>query len=804
MIYQRNTKVQDNLGLKMALKSGVAAASLLVIAGSMNSAAAQSMAGGGGIEEIVVSAQKRDQALSDLGMTVNVLSADDILTRRVTQVEELANIVPGFSFTRSNTTAPVFTLRGVGFFDNGISAYPTVSVYMDEAPLPFSVMAQNISFDLERVEVLKGPQGTYFGNNATGGALNFIAAKPTEEFSAGMTLGYGRFNEKRVDGFVSGPITDTLRGRLAFQWINSDEWQKDHVTGAETGAADVSAFRGILDWEPTERLRAQLTVNAWWDTSDPQAAQYVAFSPQEASAPPTAMDGYPTTPPKPRLAGFSSALRPNDDDLSVTTEPFMDNRLFQAALRFDFDITSDITLTSLSSYAEYKQFMALSRDGVALENFDLPVVEGDIESISQEIRLANSGDAQFRWMLGANYSEDDVFENYTMAWADSTTRAAFDPPMTGRSGYRTAQDMENWAVFANAEYDIADFTLKGGIRYTETNRFGAGCNYDVPGYGIAEFFTGLSQITRTVLGLPPSPLSQVQPGGCSLIDTVGIEGNPPSGLPLEDRRSVDEDNISWRVGVDWRATDDVLFYANVAKGYKAGSIPGAPSTFNEQYVEVVQESVQSYEVGLKSTLMNDRVSANLAGFYYDYKNKQLRTRYVNSVFGLLDRLQNVPKSEVTGFEAELTFRPVDGLSLYANYIYLDTEIKEFFGVDENGVDTDFAGSKMPFAPKHQFTVGGQYDWAVTDSLYMFAGADYNYRSNTTAIVGETQTFRIDSYGTLDLRLGIQNADETWRLWAWGKNVTNEYYWNNVSDVFDTTTRYAGRPATYGIALSYRY
>ncbi len=756
------------------------------------------------IEEIMVTAQKRVQSLDDLGMSVAVLSGDTFTERQITEVEALANIVPGFSFTKTNTTAPVFTLRGVGFFDNGISAYPTVTAYLDEAPLPFSVMAQNMMFDLERLEVLKGPQGTLFGSNATGGGMNFVAAKPTEEFDANITLGFGRFNEKRADGYISGPITDTLRGRLAFQWVDGDDWQFDPTTGAETGQSNVAAARGTLEWQPTEAFRASLTVSAWRDKSTPQAAQFAEFRSQNIPVPPNAIDDVPLTPLKPRAAGFSNALRPDDNDLTNTTPPFGDKHQEQVVLRLDYDVLDDVTSTSLSSFANFDQTMALDRDGVSLEDFDLPFAEGHIESWFQEIRIANAGDSDLRWVAGANYSKDDVFENYTMAWADSTTRIAFDPPFLGRSGYRTRQDMENWAVFGNIEYDLADFTFKGGVRYTENDRFAAGCNYDVPGFGIAPFFTGLSQIARQVLGLPASPDSQVQPGACSLIDTVGILGNAPTGLPLEDQREVNENSVSWRVGVDWRATEEMLLFANVAKGFKAGSIPGAPSTFNDQMVAVTQESVLAYEIGLKSNFLDGRVSANATGFLYDYQDKQLRTRFVNPVFGLLDRLENVPKSKVTGFELELAARPTNGLSLYANYLFLDDRISDFFGVNDLGVIVDLSGEDMPFAPDHQLTVGGDYEVTVTDSLLGFVGADYNYRSKTSAVIGGSSTFDIGGYGTLDLRAGISSEDNKWRLWVWGKNVTNKYYWNNVSQVFDTIIRYAGQPASYGVSISYNF
>ncbi len=186
-------------------------------------------AGDTDVGEIIVTANKREQNLSNVGLSISALSGDQLAKQRVGDVSDLAKVTPGLAFAPTANSTPVYTLRGVGFFETTLSAYPDVSTYIDQAPLPLPVMTTLTAFDLERVEVLKGPQGTLFGNNATGGAINFIAAKPTREFAAGADFSYGRFNTFETSGFISGPITSTLRARLAVKMVNGDDWQKSYT-----------------------------------------------------------------------------------------------------------------------------------------------------------------------------------------------------------------------------------------------------------------------------------------------------------------------------------------------------------------------------------------------------------------------------------------------------------------------------------------------------------------------------------------------------------------------------------------------
>ncbi|MGC1470496.1 MAG: TonB-dependent receptor plug domain-containing protein, partial [Sphingorhabdus sp.] len=230
-------------------------------------------------DEIVVTATKRAESVNDVPMSITAASGDDLAAAGIKSADDLGKIVPGFTFTQSAYSTPVYSLRGVGFYNYDIASTPTVTVYQDEAPLPFSAMSRGASFDLERVEVLKGPQGLLFGSNSTGGAVNYIAARPTSSFEGGVDAGYGRFNAWELGGFVSGPLGDNVGVRLAMRHESSDDWQRSTIRNDSLGKRNFTQMRLLFDIQAGERLTAKLGVTAFWDKSDVQAAQLIQVNP---------------------------------------------------------------------------------------------------------------------------------------------------------------------------------------------------------------------------------------------------------------------------------------------------------------------------------------------------------------------------------------------------------------------------------------------------------------------------------------------------------------------------------------------
>lgn len=750
--------------------------------------------------DIVVTANKREQKLNDVGLTVAVVSGNMLKEQQINSLADLANAIPSLSFSNTANGTPVYTLRGVGFNESSLAAYPTVSVYLDEVALPFGALTRHSAFDLERVEVLKGPQGTLFGQNATGGAINYVAAKPTPELSAGLDLGYGRFNEIVADGYVSGPIGEGLGIRIAARTHHGDGWQRSNTRpGDRNGKVENYMGRILLAYDNGGPLRLMLNVNGWKDKSDTQAPQYIASNVQNPVTDP-GFEAAPFSPRTPRDADWT----PNGTDAN--------NRLWQTSLRADLDLTDTITLTSLTSYIDYKQRQEDDGDGIASQNLDLTSDRGRIKSFSQELRLSNGGGEAFRWVLGANYEHSKVNQDADLAYRTSSSGATLGTlgyPIWS-SSYYSYQKMTNYAFFGNVEYDISpEFTVKGGIRYTKAKSSTRSCNYykdDLEG-NVGQFFYDV------LLGGAFGPYVN---GTCFQINDqdTAIGGVDP-GDPGLYRETLKEDNVSWKVGVDYKPTQDILLYANVAKGYKAGGFPTVSSSTYISYLPVRQESVLSYEAGFKASLIDRTLQFNGAAFYYDYKDKQLRSKVLQLPFGILDILQNVPKSTIKGFELELSARPTRGLTSNIAFTYLEAKIKDFVGINAAGVDADFSGTRMPFTPKFQLSWSTDYEFALNDGMNAFVGGTVNMRSDTVSVIGgdinpptaNPQTpglFQIGAYETVDLRAGVKTADDRWRFSVWGKNVFNSYYWNNVVAGFDTIVRYTGKPATYGASVGMRF
>jgi iron complex outermembrane receptor protein len=750
--------------------------------------------------EIVVTAQKREQNINKVGLTIAAVGADTLKERNISNLSQLAEAVTGLSYTNTANGTPVYTLRGIGFYETSLAAYPAVSIYLDQFPLSFPVLSSHSTFDLERVEVLKGPQGTLFGQNATGGAINYIAAKPTNHFTAGVTASYGNFNAVNVEGYMSGPIANDLTARIAGRVERADGWQESNSRpGDHNGKVRNYMGRAIIDYAPSGPFRLSLDVNAWHDGGETQAPQFIGISPQYPGFVSPKIDIGEVSPQKPRAADWTPGI------------PYRNNNFVQAGLRADYDLSDDVTLTSLTSYVYYHQRQGDDGDGLPAESLDLTQDLGRIHAFNQEIRLANNAHDRFRWVVGGNYEHSRVWQQVHLSYPDSSANQVLAPsgyPIVAGI-YTSNQVMKNYAGFANGEYDIIPtVTLKAGVRYTQADRSANICNQsDGPPYIIGDF------IYNAVLG---GAYGTYQPGACWSINNLGSAvGNVAAGAPGPYVAKLNQHNVSWRIGADWKPSNETLLYANISKGYKAGSFPTLSATTFFQNLPVVQESVMAYEAGFKLSLLDKKLQFNGAGYYYNYTNKQLRSKIIDPTFNLLDTLVNIPKSSVRGGEIELIARPVNGFSVDFAATYTDARIDKYTGTNAGGVTENFDGALIPYTPKWQFSVNPEYKFRVGDGLTAFLGSSVSYRSKTYAAVGGDinpagstspygQLYQIKGYTLVDLRAGVSTADDRWKLEVYGNNVFNKYYWNNVVAAYDTIGRYAGMPATWGISVSHKF
>ena len=762
------------------------------------------------LEEIIVTAQKRSQSINEVGMSISAASGDQLMELGVRDTGDLVKVSPGLTYTVSQNGTPLFSLRGVGFNDYTLGASPAVSVYVDQVPLAYGALTKGATLDLERVEVLKGPQGLLFGQNSTGGAINYIAAKPSQEFEAGVRGSYGRFNQFEGEAFVSGGLSDTLSARAAISTTQSDEWQKSETRGDELGADDV--FRGRLQflWEPTDRTSFLLGVNGWRDQSDTQAGQFQGLALQIADPAAALLADIPET--QRRIDAFEALSPAGRDARKADWDPGRrldrDDSFYQVSLRADFELTETLTLTSITAFSDFEESYSMDRDGTPLINAGINS-DGSVESFSQELRLSGDLD-RLKWLLGFNYATNDVKSAENILTGDSTNTAILPGgPWIASSVTSITQDITDQAVFANVEYLLTEqLTLLAGLRYAENENDFTTCMTEADSAGgMMVTFPFFSDVLRT--GAPQGTTA-------SMTDCLTLDGDTLLVTRTPWKGKQDEDNVSWRVGVNYQASANTLLYGLVSKGYKTGSFPLIPASTTSQNNPVTQESVLAYEAGFKWTSPANTTQLNGAVFFYEYEDKQVRGIIKDPIFNQLDRLVNIPESSINGAELELTMMPADGLTLRLSGTYVDSEVDEFYtffnpitGVDEDGINGvreqgDFSGSELPFTPKTHIVADVDYRWPVSANLGVFVGGNLLYNSKANSTFGGPRETTIDSFATLDLRAGVESLDGAWVVSLWGRNVTDEYYWTNQFVTQDVVTRFAAKPRTYGVSFAYNF
>lgn len=740
------------------------------------------------VAEIIVTAQKWAQSASTVGMPITVGTAETMRIRGIDSVADLTRLVPGFSIQESYYNSTSFTLRGVGFFNSDLATTPAVTVYVDEAPLPYAAMAKLAAFDMSRVEVLKGPQGTLFGQNATGGAINYIVAKPTDTLQAGVDTSYGSFDRAQLSAFLSGPIAEQLRGRIAVQGRRGDPWQES-ISRPDDRLGRIRELQGraVLEWLPEESFTSTLSIAVTRDRSDSLAAQFIA-----------PMTRFPDFAP-PGLMALAVVTEPRAADWAPvrldTQEPFPyanDTTLYHGSWRNEYRMGDAVTATSLTSYAHLDMAYGQDADGSSLHITEVIDAAGRVENFYQELRVAGRHEWG-GWLVGVNYSHDDVDDEPHALFSDNDVSRLFqglDPQAYGdQSLQRSHMDVTTYAIFGRLEYQLSDrLMIEGGVRYNVDRR-----TYDSCDIAISEHFARFWNLFRG--GAQPA----TGLGDCFVLD-------PADDLRPVDvvHRTLNENSISWRAGINWRPGADVLLYANVSRGFKAGAVPVLVASTVTQFTPVAQESLLAHEAGIKAGLFDRRAQLNASAFYYDYQDKQLRGTLLDPNFGQVEALVSIPRSHVIGAEVQLVAHPIDGLRVDVSGTYVDAKIDEFVGFDARAQFGDQSGTPFPFAPKWQANANADYRFPLADTLTGFIGASLTHNGRTYAGVGAIDTMRIDSFTLIDLRAGIELDEGRYRIWGWGKNVTDEYYWNNVFANGNAIARFVGQPSTYGVSLSARF
>jgi iron complex outermembrane receptor protein len=784
--------------------------------------AAQSDAARGALEEIVVTAQRRAESINDVGMSIQAIDGESLEALRVTSVRDLTTIVPSFTVSQSYQGVPTYTLRGIGFNTINLSATSTVGTYVDEVAYAYPIMNTGPLMDLERVEVLKGPQGTLYGRNTTAGLINFITAKPTDDFQAGATAEVGNYETYNINGFISGPLTETISARLALSSQNSGEgWQESNSRGERLGEVKKNGVRASLAFDPGESTHIDLSATWWRNETDTVAGQGIGFTPATAASPFNA----------PGLVSYVAGNQPHEatnadwapeavrgadigTGLGFQGPLREDNPFTGLKLRLDQDLSQSVRLVSLTSYNDFERDALSDWSGVPYEIL-LQHTTGTIESLAEDLHI-EGGDDDMHWLVGAYYAKDKIVDgNRTLLGqnANVTLIRTVGQPLLATpfnccgytssdlsQAFRSYEDIghietNTWSVFASGDWRLNEaLRLNAGVRYTEDEQKYHGCSRDFNGNMLPNVNVVNRALYLQTYGVFAAPISQ---GQCNTFD-------PATGTFGEVRSTLDEDNVAWRVSLDWNVADQTLMFLSASRGAKAGTTPINAANLARQNAPVKQELLTAYELGLKSTLAQNTVQLNLSGFFYDYEDKQISTYFADPIYTALARLDNVPKSAAYGVEGELTWSPSRSLTFAASALWLHTEIQDYIGTNAAGQPQNFDGAQFIYSPEFQGSLSIIFDREITDALGLQVTLNTRYQSESNTIFEDLPLYKLPSYGLVNASIGLHGRDDRWSVTLWGRNLADEYYWSAVASNANVVVRFPSPPLTYGATLGFKF
>lgn len=713
------------------------------------------------IEEVVVTANKRAQSTQDIGVAVNAFNGDDIKDLNLETPTDLAAHTPGLSTTNGTSGGtPIFAIRGIGLDDFNINNSSGVGVYVDEVFASSPMLLGFQLMDVERVEVLKGPQGTLYGKNTTGGAINFVTNKPSDEFSASVTAGYSRWDRVDLEGFVNGALSDSVNGRLAYAYSKQSEgWQTDIDTGKDFGEVDKFALTGKLAFYLSDATDVLLSFHYGQDKSKPLSPQN---DDSEARANDTLflgglLDGQLDVP------ADSTSVRVGSLDVS------RDEEGIGGAITINHDL-GEATFLSITSYEHYERDVIDNYDGTAVDFLDLDQ-SGELDQVSQEFRLTSAGDGDYSWVVGVGYSKDevDVSDDFLLGFsAGVNLTTAYDQTST------------SWGVYWHNEYHVTDIVkLIGGIRYSNDEREFDGGTFNTDGL----------DVLGTLAALPAAPVSAG--------DAVLLQDDAET-----------EENISGKLGIDAQLTDDLLLYASISTSYKAGLFYGGVGSEPGVLDYVDPEEVTAYEVGFKGTLLDGALQLNAAVYSYEYEDRQSLVLVGDDVLFLVATLANVPESTINGAEMDFWWKPTEQLDIKGGVSYMDTKVEDdLTSADVRGLNLLSAvpeGTELSQAPEWSYNFLVTYSWDLTKKLTAKAQLNYSWSDNQFAALADP----VALYGpirSLGARLTLGSYEGTWEVSIWGDNLEDK-----VSETYSFTnnsgarTVYRQKPNNYGISFTYNF
>lgn len=770
-----------------------------------NASATNAHSDSGGLAEIVVTAQKRAENVQDVPISITAFSAEALANRGVTEIVSVGNLAPnvtldaGTPFSGSSSVLSAY-IRGIGQNDFAFNLDPGVGVYLDGVYLARSVGANQDLLDIERIEILKGPQGTLFGRNTIGGAISIVTRKPADHFAFTGEVTTGRYNRIDVKGAIDMPIAPNLLSTLSFSTKNRDGYQKlIPFPGAAGTVAESDSFptfgrghpndfggygewtiRGKLLWMASDSINVTLTGDYLHQSTNGVAS--TVLQPQTDIAtggafgffyntcintPSDILDSLgfgllcgPRNAIGTPLAGVNVDGVPGNDHLSyddqflvskdktyATGNSFSRLRNYGGALTVDWDLGGP-ALKSITAYRRMVWRSAQDEDGSPLAFLETSFKMKQ-HQFSQELQLTGDAiDSRLKYVFGAYYFEEAGNLHDLVTFPGGLLQIDGNN-LLGTKAY---------AAYTNMNFALTDqIGITVGARYTHEKKNFEGFQSDPNG-----FFYKIN-------GLVPSEPNRV--ALCTATGGVLCYPNPANIFQVYPvgESHLSFNNFSPKVGFEYKPNDDILLYASYSKGYKTGGWTTRltqPAALGQTAPTFGPEKASTWEVGVKSELADRKVILNVSGFYTDYKGIQL-----NFQVGTSPTLANAGDAEIYGFEAELQARPLDALTLQASVGYTHARYTDIlFGV--TGVTTD---SKLPKTPEWKFSFSPQYRIDLGGRGDLLINADYTHTSSLFNDTENTPLLKRPAADMLNASITYREPNEKWSIAVGGTNLLNDRY-----------------------------
>ncbi|QNA83230.1 TonB-dependent receptor [Sphingomonas sp. So64.6b] len=764
-------------------------------------AAAPEAASGDGLQDIVVTAERRSENLQKVPLSVAVVGGEELRNFQTggEDILSLAGRVPGlYAETTTGRIFPRFYIRGLGNIDFYLGASQPVSIIQDDVVLEHVVLKSNPVFDVNQVEVLRGPQGSLFGRNTTAGIIKFDTIRPSNEFSARASASYGSYNTVTFDGGIGGPIAgDVLSLRISALYQHRDDWvDNTYVAPATFPSTDgtVSPKKNAMGGFNEKDIRVQLLYTPDSDFSLLLSAHKRDY------------DGTSTIFHRGALKKGSNDISAEPRDRIALDEAQNNPQAYKTSggqLKMNYDF-GPVALTSITAVEGALGYSRGDTDGGAGVNFPFSVApavpapngfgqsQGNLRGLTQftqELRLASDGDGPFKWQIGGMYFDQrDVTEFYQRTYFLLPNQPTYNP-----NNFVRLHDVNtSWAIFGQASYQVTPaLTITAGGRITEDKK--------------------QTRLVRSVLNAT---------GKTDMFPVTA-----PRFVELKDTQP------SWDISALYEVSPDFSIYARVARGFRGPTIQGRSAVFNSAFTTAQSETIVSWEGGFKSKLFNDTLRFNASAFYYTVNDIQLNGNDSNGNGVLF----NADKAKAYGMEADLDLRPIRNLTLTAGLSLLHSEIKDkrVFAqacslngvlvctvqdpiVSRNPADgkttpgityygpntTYFAqidGNPLPNAPKYTVDFTGRYDLPISDSGKVFIATDWNLQGYTNLVLYKTKEFYANGNFEGGVKVGYTGGNGDWEIALFGRNITNE---KNLKGVIENyMAAVFNEPRVVGISFS---